>query len=104
MLLSDTTRLLKVVNSKLIFTQNKQKYKFAIVYETGIYGRISLSYTGSARWQHFVDPRTDNIQRPTKSPDYLLDDVTQPSMSRLSEIKHVLFFTIFPFDQSRPNV
>ena len=47
------------------------------------YGRISLNYPGSVRWQHFLVLHTDNIQKPTNTPDRLLCEVTQPSKSRV---------------------
>ena len=41
------------------------------------------------RWQHCLD-HADNIQKPAKSPDYLLGIATQPSDSRLIEtVSHV---------------
>ena len=49
------------------------------------YGKISPDYSGSTRWQHFLDPHTDNIQKPAKSPDYLLGEATQPSECQLSK-------------------
>ena len=49
------------------------------------YGRISLNYPGSVKWQQFLAHRMDNIQKLAKSPDYLFGEVKQPSSSRLTE-------------------
>ena len=40
---------------------------------------ISLDYPDSVRWQHLLSLHTDNMLKSAKSPDYLLDKVTQPS-------------------------
>ena len=54
--------------------RHKQKYKFTVVYESRI-DRISLDYPGFVRWQHYLVPHTDNIQKQDFS------KVMQPSKS-----------------------
>ena len=41
--------------------------------------------TQAVRWQHFLAPHTDNIQKAAKLPDCLLGEVTQPSKSWTAE-------------------
>ena len=63
--------------------QNKQKYTNKLLMKR----ELRLNYPGSVRWQHLLAPYTDNIQKPVKSLDCLLDEVTQPGKSRWSDIK-----------------
>ena len=59
--------------------QNKQKYKFAVVYVAGIMAELPKLREVAALYM-------DNIPKPAMSPDCLLCEVMQPSDIWLSEI------------------
>ena len=70
----------KLFRSKLILTQNKKKYKCAVVYKIVITAGLTSICDVAALWQPM-----DNIQNLANSPDCLLGVVTQPTDSRLSK-------------------
>jgi len=51
------------------------------------------------RWQHFLAPHTESIQKDVKSPDYLLSEGTPPSESGLSE-KNAIKYMLLAFKES----